>query len=360
MFDQAKIVLTHEIKNELSRHLDTEQKSGNLGMVKRIAALLALSEEISPKEIASVLRCTVQGVYNWLKEFILKGFDSLRRRKSPGCPPKLTKTQKRRLSEMLDAGPVECGYPGACWRSPMIQDLILREFGKLYSVKYIAELLKNMGFSYQKAKFVSDHLDERKRKEWLNSTWPEILKLAKRKDALIMFGDEVSFPMWGSLSYTWSRRGRQPVVPTSGQRKGHKIFGLVSYTDGKFFSAGIEGRFNSESYISFLRGVLAKNNRHIILIQDGARYHTSRQTRDFFKTRRERLTVYQLPSYSPDYNPIEKLWKKIKQTHIHLHYFPTFTDLKNKVQEAMLRYESLQDEILALFGFYREMGTAEH
>ena len=47
----------------------------------------------------------------------------------------------------------------------MIQQLIYDRFGVLYNVFYIAQLLKNLGFSYQKAAFVSDHLDERKRHE---------------------------------------------------------------------------------------------------------------------------------------------------------------------------------------------------
>jgi hypothetical protein len=47
----------------------------------------------------------------------------------------------------------------------MIQDLIYERFGVFYSVNYISQLLKNMGFSYQKAKFVSDHLDEEARKK---------------------------------------------------------------------------------------------------------------------------------------------------------------------------------------------------
>jgi len=67
------------------------------------------------------------------------------------------------------------------------------------------------------------------------------------------------------------------------KRRGHKIFGLISYTDEKFFSAGIEGRFNSESYISFLKDVFVKNKQHIILIQDGARYHVSKQTNELFQ-----------------------------------------------------------------------------
>ena len=49
----------------------------------------------------------------------------------------------------------------------MIQDYIQKTFGVFYSTHYISELLKNIGFSFQKAKFVSDHLDKGKREEWL-------------------------------------------------------------------------------------------------------------------------------------------------------------------------------------------------
>jgi len=45
---------------------------------------------------------------------------------------------------------------------------------------------------------------------------------------------------------------------------------------------------------------------------------------EFFADNQDRLTVYDLPSYSPDYNPIEKLWKKVKKDGTHLHYFATF------------------------------------
>ena len=61
--------------------------------------------------------------------------------------------------------------------------------------------------------------------------------------------------------------------------------------------------------------------------------------KEFFEGHSNRISVYQLPSYSPDYNPIERLWKKIKEKEIHLTYFETFDLLKNKVEEALLRFE---------------------
>ena len=116
----------------------------------------------------------------------------------------MTKTQRKELDKLITEGPAKAGFPGACWRSPMIQTLIFDRFGVHYSVHYISQLLKNMGFSYQKAKFVADHIDTDKRQVWLQETWPEILALAEEKNAYILFGDEASFPQWGSLTYTWA------------------------------------------------------------------------------------------------------------------------------------------------------------
>jgi transposase len=45
----------------------------------------------------------------------------------------------------------------------------------------------------------------------------------------------------------------------------------------------------------------------------------------FFETHAERLTKVQLPAYSPDFNPIEYLWKKIKKGATDLKYFLEFT-----------------------------------
>ena len=100
---------------------------------------------------------------------------------------------------------------------------------------------------------------------------------------------------------------------------------------------------------------MSQTKKHFILIQDGARYHTSKAMKEFFEKHSNRITVYQLPSYSPDYNPIERLWKKIKEKEIHLHYFPTFETLKERVREALLHFKNLKEEVLSLFVFYEEL-----
>jgi hypothetical protein len=73
------------------------------------------------------------------------------------------------------------------------------------------------------------------------------------------------------------------------------------------FLPNAEGRFDAESYAAFLLDVLAQTQRHVVVIQDGVRYQTSQAMQQFFNTHVARLTIEQLPSYSPDFNPIAHL-----------------------------------------------------
>ena len=347
-----KLSLSRKIITKLQAKLDEARREGNLKKCYKISAILSFAEGHGIHEIASILNIGKSSIYDWIKQFLMKGLSSLREKFSSGRPPKLTKKQRKRLASLIDLGPEACGFTSNCWRSPMIQELIFQEFGVFFSIRYISELLKNMGFSFQKARFIAAKQDETARREWLENEWPSILKEAQEKKAYLLFGDESSFLQWGSLSYTWSRIGHQPIVKTSGSRKSYKVFGLIDYFTGKLFAKGHLGKLNSESYIDFLTEVLSKTRKHIILIQDGAPYHKGSKIAEFFEKNKNRLTVYCLPTYSPDFNPIEGLWKKIKQMGTHLKYFPTFDSLVERVEEMLIEFKNASDEILALFGFY--------
>jgi transposase len=326
---------------------------GDVRLVRRISALLEHFVVHTPIIVLSERwGFSVSCFYVWLNELLLHGLESLVYQHAGGRPAKLTKSQKKQLCDWIDAGPQAAGFESACWSSLLIQELIRREFGVLYNRFYICELLRNLDYSFQKAQFVSDHLDEVRRQAWLTQEWPQIVREARRRKAWILFGDEASFPQWGSLSYTWAKRNQPPKVQTAGKRKAYKTFGLIEFFSGRLFHQGIEGKFNSESYQAFLLSVLAQATEHLFLIQDGAKYHTSKATRLFFEQHRDRLTVYQLPSYSPDYNPIEYLWRKTKKQATHNKYFEHFVQIIESVERVLDYFAVHAQDVLGLFGLY--------
>ena len=338
-----------EIVDRLKKELALAEKLNNLHLYKIVTCLLLIQEGTPVSTIAGQVNICSRTVYDWLKKFIVRGFSWLigKHYKGRGRKARLNDEQKEELYEVVVKGPEACGYDRGIWNSAMIVIEIEKRFGVTYSPRYVCSLLKRIGLSYQKAKFIPGKTDDeewqRKRKEWEEQTWPAILAQAEAKGGVIVFGDEVSFAQWGSLGRTWAPKGKQPTVKTCGKRKGLKIFGAIEFVSGNFIYQECEGKFNGKSYIEFLEQVLEQYSCPVILIEDGAPYHRSAEVEQFKaeKEAEDNLFSYPLPSYSPDKNPIEKLWKNTKAEATHCKYFPTFDDLRNAVIKAFNKY--LQD-----------------
>ena len=355
-----RIQLSRATVKDLYSRLQYAYQRNDVRLVRRTTVLIDLLVHHVPVAVlCERWDLSPACIYGWQQAFLLRGLDSLVSSHGGGRRPKLAPKQKRRFVELIDAGPLVVGCETACWTSVLIRVLIWREFGVLYNCQYVCTLLHNLGFSFQKARFVSDHLDAARRQHWLQQEWPRILRAAQRRKGLILFEDEASFAQWGSLSYTWARRGQQPEVKTSGKRKGYKVFGAIEYFSGRLFYQGIEGRLNSESYQGFLQMIVEQTTQPLFLIHDGARYHTSAATQAFLAAHGDRITVEPLPSYSPDDNPIEYLWKKTKKRATHNQYFKEFAALTVSVDKALAYFATHPDTVLGLFGLYCEESDME-
>ena len=330
----------------LSKELKLSERLNNLRLYKIVSALLMLHEGRSVRAITRLLNIGLRTGYEWIKKFIVHGFSWLsgHHYRGRGRRSKLSQEQKTKLYDIVLEGPEAYGFDSGIWNSAMIVMVIEKEFNQTYNPRYICKLLKQIGLTYQKAKFVSDKLDDQdhqeKRTTWLKTTWPEILKKAELEQGVILFDDEVSFAQWGSLARTWAPRGKQPTVRTCGKRKGLKMFGAIEFRNGDFHYRECEGKFNGENYVEFLNRLLEHYSCPIILIQDGAPYHRSRLVKEFAERMQAkgRMWIHELPSYSPDFNPIEKLWKNTKRDATHCRYFPTFDDLRESVGKTFKKY----------------------
>ena len=155
-----RIQLSRTTVKDLHRRLQHAYQRDDVRLVRRLTVLL----DLLVHQVPMAVLCERWGLspsclYAWQQAFLLRGLDSLVYGHSGGRPPKLTPRQKKRLVELIEAGPLVVGCETACWTSVLIRVLIWREFGVLYNRHYVCTLLHDLGFSFQKARFVSDHLD---------------------------------------------------------------------------------------------------------------------------------------------------------------------------------------------------------
>jgi len=120
----------------------------------------------------------------------------------------------------------------------------------------------------------------------------------------------------------------------TGERKSIKILGAVEIYRAKFHYKQDEV-FNATTYLSFLMDFTRPYRRRgAILIQDNASYHKSEEVWAWFSSNRSWLEVHQLPPYSPQFNPAERLWQHTRKHGTHNRYFVTKDELLSTLRRV--------------------------
>ena len=147
---------------------------------------------------------------------------------------------------------------------------------------------------------------------------------SQNKDIQItmMAEDEVHFYQGTTVTRTWSLKGKQPNILTSSGRNKIGYYGAVDLVTGKLITMQ-EEKFTQYTFQSFLDHLLYFANNKIILLLDNAMWHHAKRIQKYIEEHKDRLELLFLPPYSPDLNPIERVWRVTRKYCTHNHYFPT-------------------------------------
>jgi len=139
-----------------------------------------------------------------------------------------------------------------------------------------------------------------------------------------MFEDEASFWLDGTLHRTWARIGVQPRVDTYGMRKTAHVFGAISLEERPRFRYLFAPVFNACTFLDFLKLLVARTRRKIFLILDNGPCHNlDAEGKAWLGANNHRIELNRLPPYSPEFNPIEGVWKETKKRTTHNRFFHT-------------------------------------
>jgi transposase len=151
---------------------------------RRAAARLLQSGKHTQADIARQLGVSRTAVTKWKHQLQRTGVRGLKALARTGRKTKLGGEQTMQLKRLLRGGAIRAGYATERWTLSRIQDLIKREFGVVYHVKYVGRLMKRMGWSVQQPQTRALERDETLIRAWLKQDWPRIKKslAARRRD----------------------------------------------------------------------------------------------------------------------------------------------------------------------------------
>lgn len=140
-----------------------------------------------------------------------------------------------------------------------------------------------------------------------------------------MFGDEASFWLDGTLHRTWARVGEQPRVDTFGERKTAHVFGVLSLEKRPRFFYRFAEVFNAKTFLGFLKELVRRCRRRklFLIIDNGPCHNLDADGKQWLAEHRHRIELFRLPAYSPEFNPIEGVWKETKKQTTHNRFYRT-------------------------------------
>lgn len=159
--------------------------------------------------------------------------------------------------------------------------------------------------------------------------------LARNEEVDLWSLDECHFQQHGTRCRMWvPPEDKDPIVLNAPTRKSAALFGAVNIKSGKFITM-LNSIFNAETFENFLRKLIRHKKRSgkTVIILDNARYHHAKNLNSLLSKYSNVLELDYLPPYSPELNPIERVWKFLRRQCTHNQYFETLEDLIQAVEK---------------------------
>lgn len=305
----------HFLSEKERVQLKIQHKKERDGRIRdRIKAILLYDDGWSSQEIAKVLLITDESVRNHIEDY--KRSQKLKP-ESGGSLEKLSLEQSFQLEAHLE----EHTYL-------YVKDIVSYveiTFGVFYTVHGLRSWLKRHRFSYKKPAVVPGKANEEQQRKWIDEYGK--LKDSLPEDETICFMDGVHPTHNVQAAYGWIRKGVRKEIPSNTGRSRLNLSGIVDVIKHSVLVQEDE-MLNSGATISFFQKIEkfypCKTKIHTFC--DNARYYRNKAVKKYLET--SKIVLHFLPPYSPNLNPIERLWKWMKERVIYNVYYEGFDEFK--------------------------------
>lgn len=307
------------LKKLEKQRLESQHKmSHSKKLSDRIKAILLSDEGWSSTQISQALRKHESSIVRWLNAYIE---DKTLTSSSGGSEGYLNDDETEQLIAHLE----QVTY----LQTHQIVTYVEKTYGVKYAVSGLNKWLHQHRFSYKQPKGIPHKFDSEKQAEFIEHY--KELKASLSEDEPLLFMDAVHPTQATKITSGWIRTGVDKCIETTGSRTRLNVVGAIRL--GHLDEAVVERyeKVNGETIVEFLKTTRAnyRSAKTIHLVLDGAGYHRSKLVVE--QAEKLKITLHYLPPYSPNLNPIERLWKVMNKSARNSQYFATTKEFREQI-----------------------------
>ena len=165
-----------------------------------------------------------------------------------------------------------------------------------------------------------------------------LLESAKKQERLVYFVDAAHFVMGAFLGYLWCVT--RIFIPTSSGRSRYNVLGAINAMTHQLITVCNDAYINACSVCELLNKIRenAGNKIPITLVLDNAKYQRCELVTQL--AAKLNIEMLFLPSYSPNLNLIERLWKWVKKDCLNCKYHKSFSEFKESINQSLLKVDN--------------------
>jgi transposase len=329
----------------------------------RIQIVRLASRDRPHGQIAADLAVTPRTVQRWLNAYLERGLDGLRPRKAPGAPGKIPDRLADEIKRWVIDGPVKQGLDRAHWTHEELADHLYKTHGLRTSRSAMQRFCRKIGIRVYRPtyRFLRGKPEKQ---EQARKDIAELKGKAEEGDLVLLSQDEARFPMVPTLQATLGVKGHRPRVGTWDCKDLLYVFAVVNVVSGVLHTNTLEspkgaGKKTGKSKTRRLQEAFAEHLRHVgrvypqqkhkevVLLVDNAPWHGGEVVKKALADN-PHLRLKPLPSYSPQLNPIERFWKRLRRRATHNRLFDTLADLKKSIRASLCYFQTMRHKVKSL------------
>ena len=321
----ARALLKPDPENASIEELKQVSRIGSSETATRCTAIQMLLAGISRQLVRDALLVSNRALRKWINCFNQAGVDGLIVKKRPGRMSIITDQQAPELAQLIDQ-PEKAKRD--FWTAKAFHGYIGETYQIQCSYETVVRFFHKQGFALKTPQPWPDMQDEQLREAFVL----ELQKLFEQPDVDVWFADESGFEGDPRPRKRWDKKGRKTRVTKNGGHLRMNVTGMVCPRSGEFFA--IEA---SHSDAATYQAFLDEADRQIsfqrttnILVMDNASWHKRKSTNW------HGWQPMYLPPYSPDLNPIERIWLTMKARWFNNHVCKNEEKLIERLDQAIL------------------------